>query len=176
MPKELPLRGPTGVEAAVNGETLEALIDGDLPDSQVRQIQSGYKDADRFDTYLAILQDRWPFAEDRVLLPFGLHLMIVELPSGERVVKSDSGHVFGDYRENWKRGARVRVRRDLQALLEIYPEKMAPHPDWNEIREYYDPANMTLLDVESVPPGYPVVHDFLPDLETFYRDWLGREL
>jgi acetone carboxylase gamma subunit len=27
-----------------------------------------------------------------------------------------------------------------------------------------------------VPPGYPVVFDFLPDLETFYRDWLDREL
>jgi acetone carboxylase, gamma subunit len=27
-----------------------------------------------------------------------------------------------------------------------------------------------------VPPGYPVVHEFLPDVEGFYRGWLGREL
>jgi acetone carboxylase gamma subunit len=27
-----------------------------------------------------------------------------------------------------------------------------------------------------VPPGYPIVHDFLPDLEGFYEHWLGREL
>ncbi|MBS1676536.1 MAG: hydantoinase B/oxoprolinase family protein [Actinobacteria bacterium] len=173
---ELPGRGPTGVEDAVNAETLAALIDGELPSSQVRQIQSGHKDADRFDTYLALLQERWPFPEDRVLLPFGLHLQLVELPDGRRVVKSDSGHVFGDYRENWKRGARVRVRRDHAAMLDIYPEKMHPDAAWNEIREYYDPVDMTLLDVESVPPGYPTVHDFLPDLEVFYRDWLGREL
>jgi acetone carboxylase gamma subunit len=33
-----------------------------------------------------------------------------------------------------------------------------------------------LLEVEAVPPGYPVVHDFLPDLEGFYSEWLGREL
>ena len=53
---------------------------------------------------------------------------------------------------------------------------MHPDPRWNELREYYDPVSMTLLDVESVPPGYPVVHEFLPDLETFYADWLGRPL
>ncbi len=173
---ELPQRAHGGAETSVNKETLEALVDGELPGTQVRQIQSGYKDGDRFDTYLAILQERWPFPADRVLLPFGLNLCIVELPTGEQVVKSRSGHVFGDYRENWKRGARIRVRRDLEAMLEIYPDKMHPDPVWNEIREYYDPIDGTLLDVESVPPGYPAVHDFLPDLETFYRDWLGREL
>ncbi len=173
---ELPQRRETGSAQAVTEETLEALLDGTLPDTQVRQVQSGYKDADRFWTHLRIVQRRWPFPEDRVLLPFGLHLCIVELPTGERVVKSDSGHVFGDYRENWKLGARVRVRRSGEDLLEVYPDKMHPHPDWNELREYYDPISFTLLDVESVPPGYPVVHDFLPDLETFYRDWLGQEL
>jgi len=172
----LPERRPTGAEQAINRQTLAALLDGELPDGQVRQIQSGYKDGDRFDTYLAIVQARWPFPEDRVLLPFGLHLCIVELPSGERVIKSDSGHVFGDYRKNWKRGAMVRVRRDEEAMLEVFPDKMHPDPEWNEIREYYDPVDFTLLDVESVPPGYPAVHDFLPELEVFYRDWLGREL
>jgi N-methylhydantoinase A/oxoprolinase/acetone carboxylase beta subunit len=34
----------------------------------------------------------------------------------------------------------------------------------------------TLLEVEAVPPGYPVIHDFVPDLEGFYEQWLGREL
>jgi acetone carboxylase gamma subunit len=27
-----------------------------------------------------------------------------------------------------------------------------------------------------VAPGYPVVHEFLPDLEGFYDAWLGREM
>jgi hypothetical protein len=27
-----------------------------------------------------------------------------------------------------------------------------------------------------MPPGYPVVHNFLPDLEGFYEAWLGRKL
>src|SRR5690606_5916428 len=153
-----------GEEPAVTRQTLEALIDGELPGSQVRTIQAGFKDAERFETYLAILQDRWPFPADRVLLPVGLHRCIVQLPSGERVIKSDSGYVFGDYRRNWKRSALVRVRNSEESLREIFPDKMQPDPQWNELREYYDPISLTLLDVESVPPGYPAVHDFLPDL------------
>ncbi|MBN8868663.1 MAG: hydantoinase B/oxoprolinase family protein [Solirubrobacterales bacterium] len=163
-------------EAALTRETMEAMIDGELPERQIREIQSGHKDPERFDTYLGILQERWPFPEDRILLPFGLHLMIVRQPDSSIVVKSDSGHVFGDYRSNWKHSAEVLVRRSREDMLEIYPDKMHPDPDWNEIREYYDPVSHTLLDVESVPPGYPPIHDFLPDLETFYRDWLGRPL
>ena len=27
-----------------------------------------------------------------------------------------------------------------------------------------------------VPPGYPPVHDFVPDLRGFYEEWLGRPL
>jgi acetone carboxylase gamma subunit len=49
-------------------------------------------------------------------------------------------------------------------------------PAWNHLREYFCPGCHTLLEVEAVPPGYPVVHDFVPDLEGFYADWLGREL
>ncbi len=173
--EEVPRPAPSG-DPAVTTETLEALIDGKLPDHQIRQIQGGRKDIERFAINLEIVQRRWPFPEDRVLLPIGLHLCIVELPDGRRVTKSDSGFVFGDYRENWKLTARVRVRGSFEEMYEIYPEKMSPNPGWNVLREYYDPINFTLLDVESVPPGYPVVHDFLPDLEGFYRDWLGQPL
>ena len=34
----------------------------------------------------------------------------------------------------------------------------------------------TMHEVEAAAPGYPVVHDFEPDLEGFYRDWLDRPL
>ncbi len=167
---------PTSGEPAVTTETLEALIDGTLPAGQIRQMQSGRKDIERFALNLALVQRRWPFPEDRVLLPIAPHLAIVELPDGRRVTRSDSGFIFGDYRENWKMNAQITVRRSVEQLLEIYPEKMHPNPAWNELREYYDPVSFTLLDVESVPPGYPVVHDFLPDLDGFYSDWLGEPL
>ena len=49
-----------GVPAATGGrldeETLEALLDEKLTRREVKEIQSGYKDADRFDKWLAVLQ------------------------------------------------------------------------------------------------------------------------
>jgi len=45
-----------------------------------------------------------------------------------------------------------------------------------ELREYFCPGCKSQLDVEAVPPGYPIVFNFLPDLEAFYADWLGEPL
>jgi acetone carboxylase gamma subunit len=173
-------------------DTLRDLVDEKLPRGQVRAIQSGYKDADRFDKYLAILQERVPW-DDRIVLPYGEHLFIVRpsagkpadgsaegtsaaAASGEYLVKCDCGHEFCDYRENWKLEALINVRETVEELREIYPEKMHGDPDWNVLREYFCPGCKTLLEVEAVPPGYPPVHDFVPDLEGFYEDWLGRPL
>ncbi len=30
--------------------------------------------------------------------------------------------------------------------------------------------------VEAVPVGYPLIFDALPDIDSFYREWLGRPL
>jgi acetone carboxylase gamma subunit len=158
-------------------ETLRDLVDERLPRSQVRAIQSSYKDADRFDKYLKILQERVPW-DDPIVLPFGEHLYIVR--SGEQeaayLVKCDCGHEFCDYRSNWKLEALIYVRETQEQLEEIYPEKMSGDAGWNSLREYFCPGCKTLLEVEAVPPGYPIVHDFVPDLEGFYEVWLEREL
>jgi acetone carboxylase, gamma subunit len=156
-------------------DTLRDLVDEKLPRSQVRAIQSGYKDADRFDKYVEILQERVPW-DDRIVLPFGEHLFIVAKGDATYRIKCDCGNEFGDYRENWKLEALINVRETPEALLEIYPDKMHGDPAWNVLREYFCPGCKTLLEVEAVPPGYPPVHDFVPDLEGFYTDWLGRPL
>ena len=91
-------------------------------------------------------------------------------------IKCDCGHEFCDYRENWKLEALINVRETVESLREIYPDKMHGDPEWNALREYFCPGCKTLLEVEAVPPGYPVIHDFVPDLEGFYEDWLGRPL
>jgi acetone carboxylase gamma subunit len=171
-------------------DTLRDLVEEKLPRSQVRAIQSGYKDADRFDKYLEILQERVDW-RDRIVLPFGEHLFITIPSTGKPadgsaagsgsaspsyVVKCECGHEFCDYRENWKLEALINVRETPEDLLEIYPEKMHGDPAWNVLREYFCPGCKTLLEVEAVPPGYPPVHDFVPDLEGFYEDWLGRPL
>jgi acetone carboxylase, gamma subunit len=159
----------------LDAETLRDLVEERLPRSQVRAIQSSYKDPARFDQYVEMLQERVAW-DERIVLPFGEHLFIVSKGDGSYVVKCDCGREFCDYRENWKLEALIHVRDSEQALREIYPEKMAGDPQWNHLREYFCPGCKTLLEVEAVPPGYPVVHDFLPDLEGFYTEWLGREL
>lgn len=153
---------------------IEDLIDGTLPWPTIKSIMSSYKDEDRFEKYLAIMQERVAWSEP-ILLPIGEHLYIVQSEFG-RVVKCDCGHEFGDYRENWKLSALVRVRADRDAIEELYPGRYACDPEWMEIREFICPGCATLLEVEAAPPGFPIVFDFLPDLETFYRDWLDRPL
>ena len=154
---------------------IEDLVDGKLPFSEIHRMLSRFQDPDRFDQYVEILQERAPW-DDRILLPYGLHLYIVQKPDGRRIVKCDCGHEFGDYRENWKIEAFIHVRDHSETLQELYPPMMHGDPRMMELREFACPGCLTQLEVEAAPPGYPLIFDFLPDLETFYRDWLGREL
>jgi acetone carboxylase, gamma subunit len=155
-------------------ETIADLMAGTLPWPQVKRIMSGYKDADRFFTVLAVHQQRVHWKE-RILLPIGEHLFIVQ-KGAKRITKCSCGHEFGDYKKNWKLTAHILVRRDEAAFREIYPAADLPDPRWMELREFICPGCTTLLEVEACPPGYPIVHDFQPDLEGFYRDWLGKPL
>jgi len=152
-------------------ETLKLLRAGELPFEQVHEIQSAHKDPSRFTEMLAIAQESVPW-DDKILLPYAEHLYIVEKSDGARLVKCDCGHEFGDYRVNWKLSAHVYVRDTEESINEIYPALMGCHPDWMQLREYYCPGCATQLEVEAVPPGYPVVFDFQPDLDAFYTQWL----
>ncbi len=157
-------------------DTLEALLDEKLSRREVKDIQSGYKDPDRFEKWIAVLQDRVEW-DDPIVLPLGEALYVVRRQSdGELVIRSEAGHDFCGFDENWKMHAVVFVRDSDELLGEVYPKMAHCDPEWMELREYYCPKSGRLLEVEAVTKGYPVVHDFLPDVEGFYRGWLGREL
>ncbi|MDA5108001.1 acetone carboxylase subunit gamma [Brevibacillus thermoruber] len=153
--------------------TIEELIDGTIDFFKLKEMLSHFKDPERFDTYLGILQERVPW-EERILLPAGLHLYIVQKESGDRIVKCDCGHEFCDYRDNWKLHALIYVRDTEEKLEELYPKLLAPDPQWQVIREYYCPSCGVQLEVENVTPWYPVIKDFEPDIDAFYEEWLGR--
>lgn len=155
-------------------ETIRDLIDGRLPWPQTRRIMSAYKDEDRFWKAIAALQDRVKW-KDPILLPISEHLYIVQTPKG-RVTKCECGHDFGDYRRNWKLSASVLVRDTDDLLREIYPTSDLPDPEWMELREFLCPSCGQIHEVEACAPGYPVLHEFEPDLEGFYADWLGKPL
>ncbi len=156
-------------------KTLADLWEGNLDHEKLRQIQARFKDRDRFERFVAYCRERISW-DDRILLPLQPHLFIVERADGMRIIKCDCGREFGDHRENWKFEARIFVRDSDELMQEVYPPLMHCNPEWMELREYYCPGCYALLEVEMVPPGYPIIHDFRPDLESFYRDWLGKEL
>ena len=159
--------------AKYDKKTIERLIDGDLTWNELKPIISGRKDPDRFEKVLEILQEKVPWKE-KIILPLHEHLYIVS-KNEQRIVKCDCGYEFGDYQENWKTKCHVRVRDTSEAIEELYPKYMGSDPEWEELREYYCPGCFTLLDTEAVPPGYPTIFNFLPDIDTFYEKWLGRK-
>ncbi len=154
-------------------ETLAALLDERLSRREIRGIQSGYKDPDRFDKWISVLQDRVPY-DDPIVLPMGEGLNAVRASDGELAIRCDCGHDFCHPSRNWKMEAVVRIRDTEESLHEIFPGYAAGDPEWVELRELFCPSCARQLEVDTYTPGYPVVHDFLPDIEGFYRGWLGR--
>ncbi len=159
---------------AYTKEIIGNLIDGKLDWEMTKSIISGYKDEDRFERYLEVLSERVSW-KNKILLPLTDDLFIVE-KEGERIVKCRCGHEYGDYRENWKLSALIHVRETKEEIQELYPYPSKPDTQYCEIREFYCPGCAAQLEVETVPFGYPLVFDFLPDLDVFYREWLNRPL
>ena len=155
-------------------EDIEKLIDGVLPWPAVQEMLKSPKDPNRFDKYVEIQQDRVQWREP-ILLPLTPKLFIVA-KDGSRIVKCECGHECSDYRVNWKLGSLVNVRDDAASIQEIYRGRDMPDPAWVQIREYICPGCGSQLEVEAVPRGCPPDFEFLPDLDTFYREWLGRPL
>jgi N-methylhydantoinase B/oxoprolinase/acetone carboxylase alpha subunit/acetone carboxylase gamma subunit len=167
---------PAVAGGSLDRETLAAMLDEQLSRREIKDIQSGYKDADRFDKWVAVLAERVPY-DDPIVLPVGEGLNIVRRRAdGELVIRCDCGHDFCGPDRNWKMEALVNVRKTVDDLLEIYPRMAHCDPEWAELREFFCPACARQLEVEGLPPCYPVVHEFLPDVEGFYRGWLGREM
>ena len=158
-------------------ENLRRLVAGTLPYEEVKKlIRMDVKDEDRFWKYLKVLQERVSW-QDKILLRIGDHLYIVQKDGDQRVVKCDCGHEFGDYRQNWKLNALINVRRTPEEFMEIRPIGFAsPDHEVAEIREFYCPGCATMLAVEVVLHGYPCLFEMLPDLDTFYREILGKPL
>lgn len=160
--------------ASFDKADIEKLIDGVLPWPATQEMLKSSKDEDRFDKYVEIMQARVAF-DDPILLPLTPGLFIVN-DGGERVTKCTCGYSFGDYRVNWKLSALIHVRDDEASMSEVYKGREMPDPSWIQVREYICPNCGTQHEVEAVPRGCPPDFEFLPDLDTFYSEWLGRPL
>jgi N-methylhydantoinase B/acetone carboxylase alpha subunit len=164
------------VTSRMTKELLGDLLDEKLSRRAVKDIQSGIKDPDRFDKWVALLQERVSY-DDPIVLPFGEGLNIVKRSSdGAYMIRTDAGADLCRHDENWKMHTVMFVRRTEEEFREIYPAFGHPDGEWQELREFYCPISGHLLETEAAPPGYPVVHEYLPDLKGFYEGWLGRPL
>ena len=161
----------------VTPEHVRLLTEGKLaPDEFKRLMKLHPKDPARFRHYIEHLRRTVPLDEP-ILMRISEHLYVVENPAGERVVKCDCGHDFGDYQVNWKLATLIRVRETRIDMAVVYhPIDAVPEEGWVEIREFYCPGCASQLAVECVAPGYPIVFEFLPDLDAFYREWVDLPL
>ena len=58
--------------------------------------------------------------------------------------------------------------KTLEEMSKVYtPSPAVPEPGWQEVREYFLPECGTQHAVEVVAPGYPIVFEMLPDIDTF---------
>src|SRR2546421_12087207 len=87
---------------------IAVLITARLPWEQTKRIMSDYKNADRFDKYIEALQASVPWQE-QILLPTGEYLYIVQKGT-DRVIKCNCGQEFGEYHQNLRLSAIIRVR------------------------------------------------------------------
>jgi acetone carboxylase, gamma subunit len=161
----------------VTPEHVRQLAAGQLAADDFRRLmQLQVKDPERFRHYLDYLRATVPL-DGLILMRISEHLYIVETAAGTRVVQCDCGHDFGDYQANWKLGTLIKVRRTHAEMAAVYhPIEAVPEEGWVEIREFYCPGCASQLAVECVAPGYPLVFEFLPDLDPFYREWVGLPL
>ena len=153
------------------------LVDGKIDDDNAeRLLKLPRKDIGRFLQYNQVLQERVAW-NDRILIRLSDKLYVVSKPGGKRETQCECGYSFGDYRQNWKLKSKIRTRKTLEEMGQVYsPSPAVPEPGWQEVREFFCPECGTQHGVEVVAPGYPIVFEMLPDLDKFYRDYLGQPL
>lgn len=156
-------------------DVVEALVRRELSWPELLRLMREPKETTRFLEVIAAYQRMvsWP---EPILLPLGEHLFIVA-KQGRAVVKTTCGEELGLWPGNWKMRCRIYVRDSRERLEAFYPpEHLTIDPNLVELREFICPRCGTLLDVDCVPPTYPVELEFEPDLEGFYKEWLRQDL
>ncbi len=158
-----------------SAEVIRALVRRELAWPDLLKLMRQPKSPARFDETIQAYQETVAWKE-QILLPLGENLFIVA-KGGRAIIKTAAGAELCAWDENWKMKCRVIVRRTAAELAEVFPvQHMTIDSDLVELREFYCPVSGTLLDVDCVPPCYPVEVDFTPDLQAFYHEWLERPL
>jgi len=70
-------------------------------------------------------------------------------------------------RENYKKGCLVYDRDPTELYQPITGEEFdyRPDPKWCAFVEYYCPECATLIEIDVLPPGHPIIHDIEIDID-----------
>jgi acetophenone carboxylase len=85
------------------------------------------------------------------------------------------GHELISARDNYKKGCRVYIRKDLTTIYGSAlkgPFTFAPDPDWAALVEFYCPNCGVMVENEMLPPGHPVTHDIELDIDKLKEKYL----
>ena len=94
---------------------------------------------------------------------------------GEYVIRTDAGADLCRWDENWKMHAVIYVRDSERVDCARSTRSSAtPTPSGWSCASSTARSRGHLLEVEALPPGYPVVHEFLPDLQGLLRGLAGE--
>ncbi|TAK36377.1 MAG: acetophenone carboxylase [Chloroflexota bacterium] len=84
----------------------------------------------------------------------------------------ECGQELGPVAKNYKEGCLI-YERDPRTvhrpLIEGTELTFAPDPEWCRILEFYCPGCGQMFDNEYLPPGHPITHDIVPDIEAIRR-------
>lgn len=152
-----------------------ALVKRELAWPDLLKLMRQPKSLSRFEETIQAFQESVAWCQ-QILLPLGENLFVVA-KNGKAIIKTAAGAELCAWNENWKMKCRIIVRRTPADLLSVFSTKhLTIDTDLVELREFYCPVSGTLLDVDCVPPCYPVEVDFTPDLKAFYQGWINKPL
>ena len=155
-------------------EVIRDLAAGTLPWPQTRRIMSAYKDDDRFFKIVAVLsgsrglEGSDPAADQRSSL---------HLPERRRARDPMRMRPF-----LWRLSQELEVQRRDQcaqhrgSAARDLSEQRHSRSAMDGNPRVHLPRAARCTRSRPAAPGYPIVHDFEPDLEGFYRDWLEKPL
>ncbi|MBI5920991.1 MAG: hydantoinase B/oxoprolinase family protein [Betaproteobacteria bacterium] len=95
--------------------------------------------------------------------PLTMYVGLGKLNGGQMVTYcTECGFIYGGASHNFKYYS-LAYERDPR---EIYPgpesgDRMSPDPDWCVLREFYCPGCGTQIEVEAVPPGTPILQNYV---------------
>ena len=77
------------------------------------------------------------------------------------------GHALISARENYKKGCLIRDRNPQEIWPPVSGEELdySPNPEWCSIVEYYCPECGTMVEVDVLPPGHPIIYDIELDID-----------